>query len=257
MLLAMNVQNANITLGCFDESQLRIVAHISTETGQTADQYACQLDSVLRLYGCRASEIFGAVMCSVVPSLSGTLEQAVKLLFGCDMVNVSSGVKTGLSIEIDNPRLLGSDLVCLSVQAAALGRLPALVIDMNTATTFTALDQRGTLIGSAIAPGVRIGLDALHAHAAQLPSVSLTSHPCTLIGKNTIDAMTAGVLLGAASMVDGMIEKFRAALGDDLTVYLTGTDAAPVTPYLQQPVQCIDDMVLYGLHRIWTKNRKY
>lgn len=257
MLLAINVQNANITLGCFDESKLRIVAHIATETSHTADQYACQLDSVLRLHGCRASEIFGAVMCSVVPALSGILEQAVKLLCGCETINVSSGVKTGLSIEIDNPRLLGSDLVCVAVQAAAQEKLPALVIDMNTATTFTALDRRGTLIGSAIAPGVRIGLDALHERAAQLPSVSLTGASCKLIGKNTIDAMTAGVLLGAASMVDGMIGKFRAVLGDDLTIYLTGTEAAPVIPYLQQPVQRMDDMVLYGLHRIWAKNRKY
>ena len=164
------------------------------------------------------------------------------MLCCCEVVNVSSGVKTGLSIQTDNPR--------------ALGRLPALVVDMNTTTTFTALNARGVLAGSIIAPGIQIGLDALHEKAAQLPSISLNRKTVRLLGKNTVDAMASGVLHGAASMVDGMIAKCRQQLGDNLTVYLTGTEAPMAAAYMQEKVQRMDDMVLYGLYRIWTKNRK-
>lgn len=256
MLLAINVQNSAITLGCFDGgAQLYAVARIATETGHTADQYACQIESVLRLRGYTPAEIHGAVLCSVVPALSTVIQNAVKILCGCEVVNVSSGVKTGLSIQIDNPRVLGSDLVCVAVEAAAQGKLPALVIDMNTATTFTALNAKGVLAGSIIAPGIQIGLDALHERAAQLPSISLNRKEVKLLGKNTVDSMASGVLHGAASMVDGMIEKCREQLGDDLTVYLTGTDAPLAAAYLREQVQQMDDMVLYGLYRIWTKNQ--
>lgn len=257
MLLAINVQNSDIALGCFDKTgRLRMVARIAAETDHTADQYACAIDSVLRLRGYTAAEIYGAIVCCVVPPLSMVLHDAVRILCGCEAINVASGVKTGLSIQIDNPRALGSDLVCVAVEAAEQGKLPALVIDMNTAVTFTALDRRGVLVGSIIAPGVRIGLDALHEKAAQLPSINLNRSNCKLLGKNTVDAMASGVLNGTASMIDGMIVRCREQLGDDLTVYLTGTDASLAAAYLHERVRRLDDMVLYGLHRIWMKNRR-
>ncbi len=257
MLLAINAQNTAITLGCFDEDgSLRAVARIATETRHTADQYACQINSVLRLRGYAASDICGAVLCCVVPTLSSVLSDAVQILCGCRVINVSTGVKTGLKIEMDNPRAMGSDLVCVAVEAVAQSRLPALVVDMNTATTFAALDKRGVLVGYAIAPGVRIGLDALREQAAQLPSISLMRAEHKLIGKNTVDAMASGVLFGAASMVDGMIAKFREQLGDTLTVYLTGTDAPLVATKMGESVHRIDDMILHGLYRIWIKNRR-
>lgn len=257
MLLAINAQNSVIALGCFDEGgTLRAVARIAAVTACTADQYACQIDGVLRLRGYSSAEIFGAVLCSVVPSLNGVLHDAVRILCGCEVVSVSSGVKTGLSIQMENPRALGSDLVCVALEAASQGRLPAVVIDMNTATTFTALDRRSVLVGSMIAPGVRTGLEALREKAAQLPSISLTLPEKRLLGKNTVDAMASGVLNGAASMVDGMICRCREQLGEDLTVYLTGTDAPLVAGRMREPVRRADDMVLHGLYRIWLKNRK-
>ena len=257
MLLAVNAQNAAITLGCFDEGgKLCVVAHIATEPRHTADKYACQIDSVLRLHGYTASEIYGAVLCSVVPALNAVLCDAVKMLCGCQVISVSSGVKTGLSIQVENPRAVGTDLVCVAVEAAAHQKLPALIIDMNTATTFTALDARGVLVGSAIAPGVSLGLDALHEKAAQLPSIDLTRSETNVMGKNTVDAMASGVLNGAASMADGMIARFRQQLGDTMTVYLTGTHAHLIAPHMREKVHKADDMVLYGLYRIWVKNRK-
>ena len=112
------------------------------------------------------------------------------------------------------------------------------------------------LVGSAIAPGVRTGLETLREKAAQLPSISLTLPENRLLGKNTVDAMASGVLNGAASMVDGMIGRCREQLGDGLTVYLTGTDAPLIAGRMREQVRHMDDMVLYGLYRIWLKNRK-
>ena len=142
------------------------------------------------------------------------------------------------------------------MEAAAKKQLPALVIDMNTAVTFTALDESGALVGSIIAPGMRIGLESLHTKAAQLPSIGLTRPHTGLLGKNTMDAMASGMLNGTASMMDGMIGRCRDQLGDNLTVYLTGTDAELAAPYLTETVRRVDDMVLYGLHRIWIKNKR-
>ncbi len=257
MLLAINIQNSAITLGCFDrKGKLCVVSHIASEARQTADQYACQIDSVLRLHGCEPSHIYGAIICSVVPALSGVLREAAEILCHCEVVNVSSGVKTGLSIRMDNPRVVGSDLVCVAVEAAAKKRLPALVIDMNTAVTFTALDETGALVGSIIAPGMRIGLESLHTKAAQLPSIGLARPHTGLLGKNTMDAMASGVLNGTACMIDGMVGRCKQQLGENLTVYLTGTDAELVAPYVTQSVHRADNMVLYGLHRIWMRNKR-
>lgn len=254
MLLAINIQNSIITIGCFEGEELRGVSHIAADTRLTADQYACQISSVLHLKGYSPSEIDGAVMCSVVPALTSVIPDALQLLCRCRCINVGSGIRTGLNLEVDNPRAFGSDLVCVAVEAAALKKLPALVIDMNTAITFTALDSRGVLSGSAIAPGIHISLDALRENAAQLPAISLNREIPKVIGKNTVDAMTSGVLYGAASMLDGMIARFRAQLGENLTVYLTGADAELVAPLMQEHTERRDDMVLYGLHRIWHKN---
>lgn len=256
MLLAINIQNSVITMGCFSEEKLCAVTHIAAETHLTAEQYACQINSVLSLCGFSSAQIDGAIMCSVVPKLSSRIPEALMLLSGCKTVNVASGVKTGLNLEVDNPRGLGSDLVCVAVEAAAHGALPALVIDMNTAITFTALDSRGVLVGSAIAPGLHTGLDALRDKAAQLPAISLKRKEPKLAAKNTVEAMASGVLYGAASMTDGMIVRFRKQLGENMTVYLTGADAELIAPLMQEQIKCSENMVLYGLHRIWNRNRR-
>ena len=256
MLLAVNIQNSIITIGCFEGEELCGVARMAADVRLTADQYACQINSVLHLKGYSPSEVHGAVLCSVVPALTSVIPDALKLICHCRLINIGSGIRTGLNLEVDNPRAFGSDLVCVAVEAAALGKLPALVIDLNTAVTFTALDRRGVLTGSAITPGIHISLDALRDKAAQLPAISLNREIPKLIGKNTVDAMTSGALYGAASMMDGMTARFREQLGENLTVYLTGADAELIAPLMREQVKCREYMVLYGLQHIWNKNCK-
>lgn len=255
MLLAINAQNTFITIGCFRRGELEVVTRLATEPRHTADQYACSIADVLRLHSVDRRQIGGAILCSVVPALSSVLRQAVETLFHCPVTSVSAGVKTGLNMKIDHPHLVGSDLVCLAVEAVARGQLPCAVVDMGTATTFTAVDGRGVMVGTAIAPGVRLGLEALRAQAAQLPSVVL-DRSVPLIGKNTMDAISSGVLYGAACMVDGMIGRLRTQLGEELTVYLTGPYADMVAGLMQETVTEEPYLALMGLQKIWEKNKK-
>ncbi len=255
MLLAINAQNTFITLGCFRKGELKTVTQLATEPRHTADQYACAIADLLRLHRVELDQIGGTVLCSVVPALNNVLRGAVEILFQCPIVTVSAGVKTGLNMKIDNPHMLGSDLVSLAVEAVSRGKLPCVVVDLGTATTFTAVDRNGIMVGTAIAPGVRLGLEALREHAAQLPSVTLDQH-VPFIGKNTMDALRSGILNGAASMTDGMIGRMRELLGEPMMVYLTGHYAGMIQPLMREKVQSEPHLALMGLQKIWERNKK-
>ncbi|MGM9648852.1 MAG: type III pantothenate kinase [Butyricicoccaceae bacterium] len=256
MVLAVNAENTYIALGGFTESGLRFCAHIATAPFRTADQYACDLLSMLTLYHVSEEPIEGAVLCSVVPSITSVLTEALRRISGHEPMNISSGVRTGLNIKIENPRQLGSDLVCLAVEAAATLPMPCLIVAADTATTFTALNASGTMVGSAIAPGLLIGLTALRTHAAQLPSIRPEAPEHGVMGCNTTDSMRSGVLFGHACMIDGMIQRFSEALGGDITVALTGAYSELLAPHLRTQTYRYPDLALHGLYRIWKKNKK-
>ena len=166
------------------------------------------------------------------------------------------GIKTGLHIAIDNPAQLGADLACVSVAALEKYPLPSIVIDMGTATTISAMDREGKMRGGSILPGVRISLEALTSRTAQLPQIELSSPPQSVIGANTIDSMKSGVLYGTASMLDGMIERYRAELGEDLTVIATGGLAKSITQLCRNYIILDENLVLEGLRILFQKNTK-
>ena len=141
------------------------------------------------------------------------------------------------------------------MEAVSRGNLPCLAVDMGTATTFTVVDKAGVMVGTAIAPGVHLVLEALRQQAAQLPSVIL-DQSVQLIGKNTMDSISSGVLYGAASMVDGMIQRLREQLGEEPTVYLTGPDAPYVADLMREKTVREPHLALMGLRKIWEKNKK-
>ena len=248
MLIAVNAGNSRVLLGGYEEDGQVFSASIATEPKLTRDDYACKLQQVLLLYGVNVRRIHGGIVSSVVPSMVGVLEGALRLLGIRDVIEVSSGVKTGLNIRSEQPRQVGSDRVAAAVAARAKGKLPCVAITLGTATTFTALDQSGALVGSAITAGVQLSLLALREQAAQLPAVAIDA-------RNTVDAMRVGAVYGAASLVDGMVERFAEALGETPYVVLTGELAPLVTPYLRIPFEYDESLVLDGLHLIWKKNR--
>ena len=188
-------------------------------------------------------------------SILSSNRSALRLLGIRDVIEVSSGVKTGLNIRSEQPRQVGSDRVAAAVAARAKGKLPCVAITLGTATTFTALDGSGALVGSAITAGVQLSLLALREQAAQLPAVAIDAKDEGILARNTVDAMRVGAVYGAASLVDGMVERFAEALGETPYVVLTGELAPLVTPYLRIPFEYDESLVLDGLHLIWKKNR--
>lgn len=255
MLIALDVGNSHVKVGGFNGDDLQFVASIETDDRQTGEQYACALKDVFGLYGVTLSEIHGAVLCSVVPGMHPIMSKALRFLTNGPILNVSSGVKTGLNIKIDQPRALGSDLVANAVWAMHTGRTPCVVVDMGTVTTFTAIDRDGVLVGTAIAAGVRIMLDAVKRSAAQLPIVQLEAPAHGVIGKNTVEAIKAGAVYGAAAMIDGMLARYADAFGAAPHVFLTGGASEAIAPYLQTEAALDPYITLRGLYLIWKKNR--
>lgn len=232
-----------------------------TDRAKMRDQYAVDILQVLKLYDLQPESFEGAAISSVVPQLQPRMKEAVELVLTRrgqrqikgKILTVSPGVKTGLNIKIDNPAQLGSDMVCSSVAALAKYPLPSIVVDLGTATKISALDSKGNMIGCSIMPGVMIGLEALSARTAQLPQIDLQA-PVRVIGTNTVDSMRSGIILGTASMIDGMAQRCQEELGENLTVIATGGLAGDVIPYCRcQPVYN-PNICLEGLLLIYSKN---
>lgn len=257
MILTMDVGNTNTQFGGFDESeQLIFESRISTDRARMEDQYAITLADILRLYDVRFGEIDGAILSSVVPPVTGQLRAAVEKLCGCKVMTVGPGIKTGLNIKIDEPASLGADMAAVAVGAKERYSLPAIVIDLGTATKILAVDKTGAFIGGVISPGVKISAEALAAKTAALPLIGVTNEPIKkVIGTNTIDCMRSGLLNGTAYMLDGMIESFEREIGEKCTVVATGGFSAAIKPLCKTDFILDENLILEGLLEIYKKNK--
>lgn len=256
MILAIDVGNTNIVLGLIENGEIRSVTpRIATDVKKTDYEYAASIGSVLDFVGVDVSQVEGAILSSVVWPLTATLQSTVKLLTGKSPLVVGKGLKTGLNICIDDPGQVGADLVVGAVAALSLAEPPLIVIDMGTATTLTAVDANGRFIGGAIAPGLRLSMDALSGGTSQLPRVSLEA-PRKVIATNTVECMQSGAIFASAAMLDGMIERMEAELGMSAAVIATGGLAACVAPYCKREIRLEPDLLLKGLAVLWERNRK-
>ena len=253
MVLCVDIGNSKITLGGFEADELVFVAELSTDIGETKDEYSAKTVSILTLHNISKNDIHGAIISSVVPQLNSVLRDAIKFVFGIEPLIVGPGIKTGINIHCDTPSSVGADLICASVAAHYIYGSPSLIVDMGTATKMIAVNSRGTFIGVSIIPGVLMGLNALSEGTAQLPHVSLEA-PGSVIAKNTADCMKSGVIFGHASMVDGMIDRISAELGEELTVYATGEFAPVILPHCNHKITLDEQLVLKGLNIIYKKN---
>lgn len=165
------------------------------------------------------------------------------------------GLKTGLNIKVENPSQTGADLVVGAVAALREHKPPMIVIDMGTATTMIVIDETGAFIGGAISPGVKISMDALTDRTALLPGLQL-DQPRKAIGRNTIDCMRSGIMLGTACMIDGMVERMEAELGRKATVVATGGIAKFVLPMCRTRILYDKDLLLRGLAILYAENVK-
>ena len=243
MILAIDIGNTNIVLGCVEGKKTYFIERLSTDKAKTELEYAVSLKNVLELYEIPVEQIEGGIISSVVPQV---IKKPVKV--------VGPGVKTGLNIKLDDPATAGSDLVVVAVAALNEYTCPQILIDMGTATTMSVLDQKGSFIGGVILPGLRTSLDALVSNAAQLSQTSLTA-PKKVIGKNTLDCMKGGMIYGNAASIDGMIERMEEELGCKCTIVATGGLAKAVIPHCRHDIIIDENLLLKGLQIIYEKNR--
>ncbi len=255
MILAVDVGNTNIVLGCLDKDRTYFVERLSTNRQKTELEYAIDIKNVLEIYKINPDDLEGGIISSVVPQVTGILRRSLQKLLHGSVKVVGPGLKTGLNIQMDNPGQLGSDLVVGAVAAIAEYPVPLIFVDMGTATTIAAVDEHKNYIGGAILPGVRTSLDSLVARAAQLSQVSLEP-PRRKIGKNTMECLRSGIIYGNAACLDGMIDRFEEELGQKATVIATGGMARVIVPQWRREIILDDDLLLKGLLVIYEKNRK-
>ena len=255
MILTIDIGNSNIVLGGVREDTIVFEARLRTEVTKTSDQYCVDLKILLDVYGVRAEDIEGCIISSVVPQVLNSFQTAIKKLTGKVSLVVGPGIKTGLDIRLENPGQTGADLVVADVAALRVHKPPLIVIDMGTATTMSVLDENGAHIGGCIIPGVRISLDALTERTALLPGLQL-DQPKRAIGRNTIDAMRSGIMMGTASMLDGMVERMEQELGQKTTVIATGGIAKFIVPLCKTPMIYDKDLLIKGLAALYRDNKK-
>ena len=256
MILAIDVGNTNIVLGCIRDGAILFEARMATDRIKTSDQYCAELKTMLELFGVVPGDVEGAIISSVVPLVQQVLERAVARLTGKPCLTVGPGLKTGLNIRIDNPAQAGSDLIVGAVAAIEAYGAPLCVIDLGTATTISVIDQKGAFVGGTIAPGVMLSLNALSSGTAQLPAISLEKPRCA-IGTNTVDSMRSGLLLGSAAMLDGMMERIEEELGYPVKVVATGGLAKFIAPLCKREMIIDDNLLLKGLLILYNRNMKY
>lgn len=255
MILTIDIGNSNIVLGGVKDDQIVFEARLRTEATKTSDQYCVDLKILMEVYGVSNTDIEGTIIASVVPQVLNSMRTAIQKLTGKVPLVVGPGLKTGLNILLENPGQTGADLVVADVAALREHKPPLIVIDMGTATTMSVLDKNGAHIGGCIIPGVKISMDALTDRTALLPGLQL-DQPKKAIGRNTIDAMRSGIMLGAACMLDGMVERMEAELGCKTTVIITGGIAKFIAPMCKTPMIYDKDLIIKGLAALYRDNKR-
>lgn len=254
MILAIDIGNTNIVIGCIRDEDILFVERLSTDSTKTVLEYAISFKNVLEMYRLDPADIHGSIISSVVPPVTNIVRDAAKKITGLDAVIIGPGVKTGLNILMDNPAQLGSDLVANAVAGIAEYKAPLVIIDIGTATTISVVDKRQNYIGGMILPGVCVSSDSLTSRTSQLPRISVEA-PKKLIGTNTIDCMKSGLIYGNASCIDGMIRRIERELGEKATVIATGGLAGCIIPHCLEDIIIDDALLLKGLKLIYQKNR--
>ena len=254
MVLAIDIGNTNIVIGGFENGRILFSERFQTNHKATSLEYAAIFKVTLEIHSISRTEITGGILSSVVPSVTGTVKDAVEKYTGTQVLVVGPGIKTGLRIQVDNPAQQGSDVIVGAVAGAWEYPAPLILIDMGTATTVSVLDQNKTFIGKMILPGVGVSLDALVSRTSQLPRISLDP-PKHLIGKNTVESIQGGILYGNAGALDGIIRRIQEELGTVCTVVATGGLAKIILPLCKSPILLDEELLLKGLMLIYERNQ--
>ena len=254
MILVFDVGNTNMVIGVLEGESLLTHWRIRTDNMRTADEYGMILKSLFEDQGMDKNNIKAVIISSVVPTLMMELIAMSEKYFHCQPLVIGPGIKTGLAIKYENPREVGADRVVNAVAGFHKYGGPLIIVDFGTATTFCVINDVGEYLGGAIAPGIKISTEALVARASKLPRVELIK-PKSLIGKNTVASMQAGILYGFVGQVEGIINRMKSELNFNPTVIATG-GLANIIAEETDAIDKIDDLLtLEGLRIIYEMNK--
>jgi type III pantothenate kinase len=258
MLLAIDIGNTNIVLGVFDGAELLESWRLTTMRERTADELGLLVDGLFSHGQIEKAAVRSIILGSVVPPLTGTMEEMVQRYFGVAALTIEPGTKTGMPILYDQPSEVGADRIVNAVAAYERfgkkeGR-PLVVVDFGTATTFDAVSAKGEYLGGAICPGVQISADALFQRAARLPRIDVRK-PAHTIGRTTIGAMEAGLFYGYVGLVEGLVRRMSGELGGRAVCVATGGLAGAIAPETSLIDHVDPDLTLHGLRIVWERNR--
>ena len=251
-IIAVDIGNTETTVGIGSKDNWDSYRFTTRDTN-TPDELLALFNSTFQIKSEVKKDIEGAIICSVVPQATNSFSEAIRKYLNLEPVIVGPGIKTGLKVNIDNPKELGPDRIANSVAGYLITETDTVVIDLGTATTFDVVSKNKEYLGGSIAPGIKISLDALTLKTASLKSVELDI-PNKVIGKNTYEAIQSGLIMGHASMIDSMVEKIILEIDIEPKIILTGGLSKVVQPILNVNVEYIENLTLVGLEEIFKLN---
>jgi len=251
-IIAVDIGNTETTVGIGSKDNWDSYRFTTRDTN-TPDELLALFNSTFQIKSEVKKDIEGAIICSVVPQATNSFSEAIHKYLNLEPVIVGPGIKTGLKVNIDNPKELGPDRIANSVAGYLITETDTVVIDLGTATTFDVVSKNKEYLGGSIAPGIKISLDALTLKTASLKSVELDT-PNKVIGKNTYEAIQSGLIMGHASMIDSMVEKIILEIDIEPKIILTGGLSKVVQPILNVNVEYIENLTLVGLEEIFKLN---
>ncbi len=256
MLLALDIGNTNTVLGLFKDGRLVHDWRIRTEVNMTIDEYAITLRSLFAVHGIALNSVTNAIISCVVPPVLNSAERFCQSYFQTAALVVGPGIRTGMPILYDNPREVGADRIVNAVAAYEQRKDAVIVVDFGTATTFDYISERGEYMGGVISPGIMISCEALFQKASKLPRVEIFARPPSILAKNTIASMNAGIVYGYAGLVEGIISRIKKEVNRELYVIATGGLAALIASECPL-IDAVDEyLTLNGLKIIFDRNKK-
>lgn len=256
MLLTIDIGNTNITLGVFKDTELVAQFRMTTRAERTSDEYGIDLCSLIEHRGFTIKDIKDVIISSVVPDIMHSFQNGIRKYFELTPLVVSSGIKTGLKIQTDNPKQIGADRIVDAVAAYNLYGGDIIVIDFGTATTYDYVDADGTYLYGVTAPGIRTAARSLSEKAAMLPEIQIQK-PKTILAKETISSMQAGVFYGYIGQTEYIINKMRQELGrPNAKVVATGGLGNIIAAETDTINTYHPNLILEGLRMIYEKNKK-
>ena len=254
MILTLDIGNTNIKTALFKGMELVQYWRVSTNRNMSSDEYGILLMNLFSHNHISPDEVEGIMMSSVVPQINFTIEHMCRSYFGKTPLVVGPGIKTGINIKYENPRELGSDRIANAVAAYELYGGPCITIDFGTATNFGVISAKGEFLGGAICPGLKLAAEALTERAAKLPRFELTK-PESVIGRNTVSNMQAGIVYGYIGQVNYLIERMKRELGDPNTKVIATGGLAVLVAGESNAIDIMDGLLtLKGLCLIHQKN---